>query len=63
MKKYINFILIIKLNLEFQFHDHLASLWMGSFQSVCEKEVKIMIKEVEVLKLYLKNSCKSIVKR
>ncbi len=31
--------------------------WNGDFQSVIEKQVKIMVKEVEVLKGYLKHSC------
>jgi hypothetical protein len=30
-----------------------------SFKRICEKEVKVMIKEVKALKGYLKNNCKS----
>jgi hypothetical protein len=31
----------------------------GRFQMMCEKEINIMIKDVEILKGYLQNSCKS----
>jgi hypothetical protein len=35
----------------------LASLQKGSFQRVLDKEIKTMVKEVDILKRYLKNSC------
>ncbi len=34
---------------------HVASLWKESFQRVCKKKGKIMMKEVKVLKRYLEN--------
>jgi len=34
-------------------------LFKGKFSKIFEKEVKIMVKEVEVLKDYLKSSCKA----
>jgi len=37
---------------------YLTSLWNVNFQRVCEKKIKIIIKEVKVLKGYLNNSCK-----
>jgi hypothetical protein len=31
----------------------------GRFQKVCEKELKIIVSNLEILKRYLKNNCKS----
>jgi hypothetical protein len=31
----------------------------GNFEKVCEEKIKIMVKEVEILKGYLKNSYKT----
>ncbi len=45
-------LLIFKL----KFYNYLASFSKGNFQRVCEKKVKMMVKEV--LKGYSKNSCK-----
>ncbi len=48
----------VKLIFKFEFYENLTSLWKGSFQKICEKEVKLMINGVMVLKGYLKSNCK-----
>ncbi len=45
-----------KVNFKYLILWSFVPLWKGSLQMVCEKEVEIIVEEVEVLKRYLKNS-------
>ncbi len=48
----------VKLIFKFEFYENLTSLLKGSFQKICEKDVKLMINGVMVFKGYLKSNCK-----
>jgi len=50
--------LIVKLIFQLNFYICLVSHWKGNFPRVFKKEVNILVKVVEILKRYLKNSCK-----
>jgi hypothetical protein len=43
-----------KISFKFSILSYFAPLWKGSFQMVCEKEIEIMIEEVEVFEKVFK---------
>jgi hypothetical protein len=50
--------LIVKLIFQLNSYICLVSHWKGKFPRVSKKEVNILVKVVEILKRYLKNSGK-----